>query len=131
MTLDEARLRANVNARAQTLFEQGYRARWIGKHTLQIRNGRGDTYRVDTQANTCECPFFQKHAGKHPCKHILGWKKLIARQRACRRLLLLVLVKTLADLDDALNLKDAANLGDAAELNSAAVPQPEASHVHA
>lgn len=30
MTLDEARLMANVNARAQRLFEDGYRARWTG-----------------------------------------------------------------------------------------------------
>jgi len=129
MTLDEARLRENVSARAGLLFEQGYRARWAGRHALQIRNGRGGAYRVDTGASTYDCPFFQKHGGRYSCKHALGWKKLLARQRACRRLLLLV--KTLADLDDASNLKDAASLKDAAGFNDAAVPQPEVSHVQA
>ncbi len=131
MTFDEARLLANVNARAQTLFEHGYRARWTGRHTLQIRNGRGGAYRVDIQAGTCDCPFFQKNGGRHSCKHALGWKMLLQRQRTCRRLLMLVLIKTWADLDDASNLKEASGLKVAAGFNDAAVPQPEASHVQA
>ncbi len=131
MTLDEARLIANVNTRAQSLFDSGYRARWTGRHTLQIRNGRGGAYRVDTQAGTCDCPFFQKHGGRHSCKHTLGWRMLLKRQRACRRLLQLVLVKAWADLDDASNLKDAASLNEAVSLNPAAVPQPEVSHAQA
>ncbi len=131
MTLDEARLLANVNARAQTLFEQGYRARWTGRHTLQIRNGRGGAYRMDIQAATCDCPFFQKHGGRHSCKHSLGWRMLLKRQRACRRLLLLVLIKAWADLDDASCIKDAASLKATAGFNDAAVPQPEVSHVQA
>ncbi len=65
MTLDEARLLANVNARAQTLFELGYRARWnvqIAKRSnicaegvsyLKVDNG------VDIRADngeTSHCP---------------------------------------------------------------------------
>ncbi len=125
MTLDEARLLANVNARAQTLFEHGYRARWMGRHTLQIRNGRDGAYWLDVQVGTCDCPFFQKHSGRHSCKHALGWRVLLKRQRACRCLLLLVLVKACADLDDASGSKGAAGS------NDAAVPQPEVSHAQA
>ncbi len=124
MTFDEARLLANVNARAQTLFEHGYRARWTGRHTLQIRNGRGGAYRLDIQAGTCDCPFFQKHGGRHSCKHALGWRMLLKRQRACRRLLLLV--KAWADLDNASNLKDAASLNDAAVFTATRLPRRRA-----
>lgn len=131
MTLDEARLLANVNARAQALFEHGYRARWTGKHLLQIRNGRGGAYRLDIQVGTCDCPFFQKHGGRHSCKHALGWRTLLKRQRACRRLLLLVLLKAWADLDDASGSKGAASLEAAAGFNDAAVLQPEVSHAQA
>ncbi len=131
MTLDEARLLANVNTRAQTLFEQGYRARWTGRHTLQIRNGRGGAYQLDIQAGTCDCPFFQKNGGRHSCKHALGWKMLLKRQRTCRRLLMLVLIKAWADLDDAPGFKDAAILKATAGFNDVAVPQPEVSHVQA
>ncbi len=86
---------------------------------------------MDIQAATCDCPFFQKHGGRHSCKHALGWKMLLKRQRACRRLLLLVLLKAWADLDDASNLKDAASLRGAAEFIDAAVLQPEVSHAQA
>jgi len=98
MTLDEARLMANVNDRAQRLFEDGYRARWVGLHLLVVCNGRGAVYQLDTQAETCDCPFFRKSG--HPCKHSLGWRRLLSRQRACRRLLLLLLLRVWADLDD-------------------------------
>ena len=102
MTVDEARLMANVNARAQRLFEDGYRARWAAdRRTVEVRNHRGSAYRLDTAAGTCECPFFQRHGGRHNCKHLLGWRKLILKQRACRRLLALALVAAWADLDDA------------------------------
>ena len=99
MTLDEARLMANVNARAQRLFENGYRARWVGPHVLAIRNDRGAVYRVDTQAETCDCPFFRKSG--HPCKHSLGWRRLLARQRACRLWIMIVLMRAYSSLDDA------------------------------
>lgn len=125
MTFDEARLLANVNARAQTLFEHGYRARWTGRHTLEVSNGRGGTYRIDTQAGSCDCPFFQKHDGRHSCKHALGWSHLLTRQRTCRRLLMLMLLTAWADLDDASSLKEAAHLQEAAG------PEPEVCYASA
>lgn len=101
MTFDEARLMANVNARARRLFEDGYRARWHGKHLLVIRNQRGASYQIDTLRRTCDCPFFQAHEGRRPCKHWLGYRRLLVQQRACRRLVALVLLRAWADLDDA------------------------------
>lgn len=100
MTFDEARLMANVNARARHLFGDGYRARWKGTHVLEVRSPQGARYRVDTLSGTCACPFFQGHQGRHPCKHVLGWKRLLAHQRACRRLTALLLLRVWADLDD-------------------------------
>ncbi len=100
MTFDEARLLANVNDRAQRLFADGYRARWRNRTILCVRSPKGGVYRLDTQAETCDCPFFQKHPGRHFCKHTLGWKRLLARQRACRLFVTLTLLKVWADLDD-------------------------------
>jgi len=100
MTLDEARLMANVNDRAQRLFEDGYRARWNGNGRLEIRSAKGAAYLVDTEAETCDCPFYRAHQGRHPCKHSLGWRRLISKQRAYRRLVLLLLIRAWADLDD-------------------------------
>ena len=48
MTLDEARLMANVNGRAQRLFEDGYRARWTEPHLLDVRNRLETAYPIDT-----------------------------------------------------------------------------------
>jgi len=90
MTLDEARLMANVNSRSQRLFEDGYRARWNGNARLEIRSAKGAVYLVDTEAETCDCPFYRAHQGRHPCKHSLGW----------HRLLLILMLKAWADLDD-------------------------------
>ena len=75
MTFDEARLMANVNDRAQRLFENGYRARWREAGKLEVRNGKGTVYAVDTGAQTCDCPFYRAHQGRHPCKHGLGWRR--------------------------------------------------------
>lgn len=99
MTLDEVRLMAGVNARAQCLFENGYRARWKGPRLLAVRNSQGAVYDVDTQAQTCNCPFFTKSV--HPCKHVLGWRKLLTRQRTCRLWLTLALLRAWNSLDDA------------------------------
>lgn len=100
MTFDEARLMANVNARARRLFDDGYRACWRGTHSLEVRSPRGTVYRVDTLRRACDCPFFAAHQGRHPCKHLLGYKRLLVRQRACRRLIALLLVRAWAGLDD-------------------------------
>ena len=105
MTFDEARLMANVNDRALRLFADGYRARWRNRTFLCVRSPKGGTYRLDTQAETCDCPFFQKHSGRHSCKHLLGWKLLLARQRICRLFVTLMLLRVWADLDD--NARDA------------------------
>lgn len=100
MTFDEARLMANVNARAQRLFEFGYRARWMGGSVLAVRSLGKAVYRLDIGRETCDCPFFQKNSGRHACKHILGYKVLLCRQRSSRRLVPLMLLKVWADLDD-------------------------------
>jgi hypothetical protein len=100
MTFDEARLMASVNARAQTLFESGYRARWAGPALLRVRNAQGAAYLVETLARTCECPFFQAHEGRYPCKHLLGWTRLLRRQRVCRRTLSLLLLDLWNELDE-------------------------------
>lgn len=100
MTFDEARLMANVNDRAQRLFADGYRARWRNRAILSIRSPKGDTYRLDTQAETCDCAFFGKHFGRRSCKHLLGWQRLLSRQRACRLFLTVMLLRVWADLGD-------------------------------
>ena len=100
MTLDEARMMANVNDRAGRLFEAGYRARWTDAGRLEVRSGQGAAYLVDTETGACDCPFYRAHQGRHFCKHSLGWRLLVARQRACRRLVLALLLKAWADLDD-------------------------------
>ena len=109
MTLDEARLMANVNARAQRLFEDGYRGRWIGPGLLAVRSDRGATYRVDVAAAACDCPFFRK--GGHDCKHLLGWERLLFRQRCYRRWLAALLLRAWADLDDGWPARDERHQG--------------------
>ena len=89
MSLDEARLLANVNERAQRLYEDGYRIRRLDTHRYLIRSEKGGTYTVSSDESTvssdksaCTCPFFEKHGGHYPCNHTLGWKKLLLTQRA-------------------------------------------------
>lgn len=106
MTFDEARLMANVNARAQRLFEDGYRAHWLGESMLAVRSPGKAVYRLDVVAETCDCPFFQKHSGRHDCKHLLGYRRLLCRQRSMRRLVTLMLLKVWVDLDDRPNLSE-------------------------
>lgn len=106
MTFDEARLMANVNARARRLFDDGYRARWKDTYALEVRSPQGAYYRLDTRTGACDCPFARHWANRHPCKHSLGWKRLLARQRECRRLVTLLLLWTWADLDDARQAND-------------------------
>jgi len=100
MTFDEARLMANVNDRAQRLFENGYRACWREASLLEIRSGKGATYLMETGSGACDCPFYRAHQGRYPCKHGLGWRRLLCQQRACRRLVALLLLRAWADLDD-------------------------------
>ena len=130
MTLDEARLMASVNARAQRLFADGYRARWVAPGLLAVRNGRGATYGVDTAAGTCGCAFFRGHDGRHPCKHLLGWERLLAEQRARTRrltLMLAALLRVWVEVDDGSPLLDdgSSGLDDAAPGAEAAWPAPD------
>ena len=121
MTFDEARLMANVNARARRLFDDGYRARWSDRNILEVRSPQGAAYRVDTLRRSCDCPFFRGHQGRrHPCKHVLGWKRLLARQRACRRLIALVLLRAWTDMDDASPGANAAHASERAGRTEAA-----------
>lgn len=81
MTLDIARLVANVNHRAEHLFEDGYHAVWEEEgYTLDVTNEEGTTYQVNTLFETCTCPFWTEHRGKYACKHLLGWERLLVRQ---------------------------------------------------
>jgi hypothetical protein len=84
--LDEARTLANVNERAQRLYSDGYRARWIDSVTVEIYSPQGETYQIDTDTRTCDCPFFTKASKKsqrnpdRTCKHLLGLSKLLEKQ---------------------------------------------------
>ena len=81
MDLDEARLLANVNARANRLYEDGYRIRSLDGNLHQIHQADGPTYTLDRAAQSCTCPFFTQHGGRYRCKHLLGWRKLLLAQR--------------------------------------------------
>ena len=84
MSLNEARLLANVNSRAEKLFENGYRADWLDEHLVEVISPNGETYEIDTVAAACSCPFFTKHQGKYGCKHLSGYEKLLADQEERR-----------------------------------------------
>ncbi|WP_395145153.1 SWIM zinc finger family protein [Armatimonas sp.] len=81
MDMDGARLLANVNDRAQRLFEDGYRIRSLDGNRHLIRSEHGATYTLDCAEKSCTCPFFEKHGGRYSCKHILGWRKLLMTQK--------------------------------------------------
>ena len=81
MNLDEARTLANVNDRAQRLFEDGYRIRSLDGNLYLIRSEQGATYTLGRSEQNCTCPFFEKHSGRYSCKHVLGWRKLLMAQR--------------------------------------------------
>jgi hypothetical protein len=84
--LDEARTLANVNERAQRLYNDGYRARWIDSSLVEVASPSGETYQIDTDARTCDCPFFEKGKAQRrrgpdrTCKHLLGLSKLLEIQ---------------------------------------------------
>lgn len=79
MSLDEARLLANVNERAQSLFENGYRARWTNDSIVEVTTPKKRVYEVDTDKHTCTCPFFVSHEGRYGCKHLIGYLLLLMR----------------------------------------------------
>lgn len=89
MSLDEARLLANVNERAQRLFETGYRARWKSDALVEVTTPKKRVYEVDTDEQTCSCPFFVGHQGRYGCKHLIGYLLLLMRiqQQRMQRLM--------------------------------------------
>ena len=84
MTIDEAQLLANVNERAQRLYQDGYHAAWLDEHTVEVTNDEGTSYEIDTLFETCTCPFYTERKGRYPCKHILGYDKLLHDQEQAR-----------------------------------------------
>ena len=80
MTLDEARLLANINARAERLFADGYHARRVDPYTIEVINDEGTPYEVDTVFAACTCPFYTQRQGRYPCKHLLGYERLLRDQ---------------------------------------------------
>ena len=83
--ISEARLLANVKARADRLFEDGYLARRIDPYRLLITAPSGATYELDARHRSCTCPFFVKHAGRFACKHLLGAACLLKKIAAVLR----------------------------------------------
>lgn len=83
-TIDEAKLMANVNSRAERLFQDDYRGRRLTASAVRVFSPQGETYLVDLANGECDCPFFTKHLGKYPCKHILGADKLLSDQKAAQ-----------------------------------------------
>lgn len=75
-----ARLMANVLERSLTLFADGYRAVRLGEDDVQVTNPKDTLYTLDVKRCVCCCPFFEKHEGRLPCKHLLGWEKLLKDQ---------------------------------------------------
>jgi predicted nucleic acid-binding Zn finger protein len=86
MAVDESRLKAGVEARAEHLFDDGYRAEIADGTTVIVQNPTGTLYAVDIQRHTCTCPFFVKWNGRHSCKHLLGYPALLLQQQAYERL---------------------------------------------
>ena len=87
MARDEAQMLANVAARAERLHEDGYRARWLDDYIVEVTSPQGANYEVDALFLTCTCPFYTGHDGRHACKHLLGYQRLLQRQseEAARR----------------------------------------------
>ena len=90
MTLDTARLVANVNHRAQRLYEDGYHAVWVEEpYEIDVTNEEGTTYRVNDLFESCSCPFWRKHRWARQCKHLLGWRRLMEEQAKRQRALVI------------------------------------------
>lgn len=95
-TINEARQQANVQFRAERLFQDGYTLTRIDEDTLSIQNGEGTRYQVSTLFETCSCPFYQHH---EYCKHVLGCEKLESEQAEYEATLLATYDANEADAD--------------------------------
>lgn len=96
MNFNQTRTAANVNARSLTLFATGYTAvvtniqAW-GKD-VRITSPAGTVYLISELLETCTCPFFEKNnrnddpfaSPVNPCKHYLGYEKLLHDMEAAR-----------------------------------------------
>jgi hypothetical protein len=80
LDVNTARLMANVLERSLRLFEDGYEAEVICEKQVRVKNPKGTVYMLDVQDCTCCCGFFTGHEGRLPCKHLLGWEKLLEDQ---------------------------------------------------
>lgn len=77
--INEARTQANINARAATLWADGYtwelRQASIGGTYYMVKSPEGNFYGVDPQADfRCTCPAYEKFDGC--CKHSLAIQKV-------------------------------------------------------
>ncbi len=85
MTINTARLLANINTRAARLFEDGYSIVRKSEDTLIVTSNEGTAYEVDTFWGSCECPCYKNHG---TCKHLIGWENLEETQKAYEEALL-------------------------------------------
>ena len=79
MTLEEARLRANVKAKADRLHELGYSADVPRLGIVDVFTPRGGSVRIDLEARRCNCSGFGKWGF---CSHFWGWQGLLERRAA-------------------------------------------------
>ena len=68
MPHDEDHFRANVQARSERLFDDGYRAKYHDPACIIVINPRGIRYTVNPLCKTCTCPFFAE------------WKEQLSRE---------------------------------------------------
>ena len=76
--IDTARLLANMNYRAQRLFEDGYTFSRVDEWDVIVTNNEGAKYEVSTLFDSCECPCYYNHGN---CKHLIGWSQLEKDQK--------------------------------------------------
>ena len=90
MNFNEARENANVATRAKSLFADGYTVEAWGEGTdlYEVTSPAKKTYIVDTDKQTCSCPYFKKNDGKKECKHLQGITKLLSDTEAAEAALL-------------------------------------------
>jgi predicted nucleic acid-binding Zn finger protein len=89
LTLEEARMLANIHKRAARLYANGYRVRPTDDENIfEVDSPTGSIYLVNTLLQTCTCPFFVNYEGEYSCKHVLGISSLIRSQYEDRPLTL-------------------------------------------
>ena len=76
----EAAYQARVQDRANRLFADGYRARYLAdEDVILVQSDEGSTYRVGVVFEDCDCPHYQE---RDWCKHAIGAQKLLQDTRA-------------------------------------------------